>query len=534
MSDTVLLQGTTRPRIRIYDLQQDVFFNQVISLTTAQFNASFDAQDYVQRGLLRIVLTGSATPSVSVITDVNPITFMIRPGVVSFQKLGADVQALLGASKAWFFAQDPKFSDNAGTGNITWGTGVIVFQGVNNSLAPGNFTAVADSLIVASFTAGVTTLSLQALNHILLSNEVVIGSYDFTHKELLILGGVSKEAEEISFVTAGTVFVGTNVQSVLQEVSGVFTGGKILSGYDFEFTSGSLLFDSTNINWNGLGTFQASGTQLLWEDTTFSTHFITTPTQLNWGNGVDFFIADHSQLHWGNGTDFFTASDNELFWTNGPVQFSVTPSQVTWQNGTDQFTVNHGELFWTNNTTQFLIEDSELYWFNGTDTFEVTHTEVHWSNGNETFEASGGQLQYVKNSTGITFYASEFQFYYKDATVPVNEFIISSSDSHLLTKDFTHDGAILQRTQAITNKAAGGNIGTAANTVDKDSAFNVNQTTAAQTLTLPNPTVTTAGRHAYVSNIGSTSFTMLGIVLNNGASLHALWNGTAWSLVGHG
>lgn len=335
-----------------------------------------------------------------------------------------------------------------------------------------------------------------------------------------------------TFDPTGTVFSSITTQGALVEVSNIFAGVKALSGYDFEFTSGSLIVNSTNINWNGLGTFQAAAAQLLWENSSFTSHFVASDSQINWGNGSGLFHADNTELNWTNGTTSFVTSDSELYWSpGGPVQFAVTPSQVTFQNGTDQFTVNHGELFWTNGTTQLVIEDSELYWFNGVDTLEVTHGEIHWSNGNETFEASGGQLQYFKSSTGITFYASEFQFYYKDATVPVNEFIISSSDSHLLTKDFTHQGALLQRQQAITNKATGGNIGSAATTVDIDSGFDVNQTTAGQTLTLPSPTVTTSGRHAFVNNVGSTSFTMLGISLSNGASLHAMWNGAAWSLI---
>jgi len=85
---------------------------------------------------------------------------------------------------------------------------------------------------------------------------------------------------------------------------------------------------------------------------------------------------------------------------------------------------------------------------------------------------------------------------------------------------------------AIANLAAGGTIGTAATTVDIASNFAVNQTTAAQTITLPNPTVATAGRIAYVGNVGTTSFSFYGQTVGAGQSVQALWNGSAWTLVG--
>src|SRR6056297_891068 len=57
---------------------------------------------------------------------------------------------------------------------------------------------------------------------------------------------------------------------------------------------------------------------------------------------------------------------------------------------------------------------------------------------------------------------------------------------------FTNAGATLFSATAIGDIAAGGDIGTAAATVDVATTFNVTQTTASQTLTLPSPTDTTA------------------------------------------
>jgi Collagen triple helix repeat (20 copies) len=86
--------------------------------------------------------------------------------------------------------------------------------------------------------------------------------------------------------------------------------------------------------------------------------------------------------------------------------------------------------------------------------------------------------------------------------------------------------------QAIANLAAGGSIGTAATTVDIAGTFNLTQTTADQTVTLPSPTATAAGKIIYVNNTGTVGFTMLGLRVEAGQSRQAIWNGTAWMWVG--
>jgi hypothetical protein len=94
----------------------------------------------------------------------------------------------------------------------------------------------------------------------------------------------------------------------------------------------------------------------------------------------------------------------------------------------------------------------------------------------------------------------------------------------------TNSGATLNTAQSISNLASGGNIGTsAATSVDVFTTFNVNQTTAGQTLTFFSPTITTAGRIVYVNNVGSTSFTMYNDSIANGQSAAFEWNGTAWA-----
>jgi len=96
------------------------------------------------------------------------------------------------------------------------------------------------------------------------------------------------------------------------------------------------------------------------------------------------------------------------------------------------------------------------------------------------------------------------------------------------------NGASITGTQTISNLATGGDIGAAAATVDVATSFNINQTTSGQTITLPSPTTATAGRLAYVNNIGTTSFTLLGSTVTAASGRLAMWNGTAWTLVGDG
>jgi len=78
----------------------------------------------------------------------------------------------------------------------------------------------------------------------------------------------------------------------------------------------------------------------------------------------------------------------------------------------------------------------------------------------------------------------------------------------------------------------GGSIGTAAATVDGNTIIKIAQTTAAQTLTLPSPTVTTAGKVILVVSDSTAGFTIGGTVLtaHNGTQAKAwfVWDGSAW------
>jgi hypothetical protein len=97
---------------------------------------------------------------------------------------------------------------------------------------------------------------------------------------------------------------------------------------------------------------------------------------------------------------------------------------------------------------------------------------------------------------------------------------------------FTNASSSLFTAITIANLPTGGNIGTAAATVDIATTFNVNQTTSLQTLSIPAPTVTTAGRIIYVSNVGSVSFTMNGVLISPSNTAIFQWNGSTWTSAG--
>lgn len=73
------------------------------------------------------------------------------------------------------------------------------------------------------------------------------------------------------------------------------------------------------------------------------------------------------------------------------------------------------------------------------------------------------------------------------------------------------------------NFATGGAIGTAPHTVDIADTFFVSQTTAGQSLSLPNPTNINLVRTVYVVNTGNQSFSIFGSALAAGKTAVAVW-----------
>jgi hypothetical protein len=100
---------------------------------------------------------------------------------------------------------------------------------------------------------------------------------------------------------------------------------------------------------------------------------------------------------------------------------------------------------------------------------------------------------------------------------------------------FHNQGSTLFGVAALGNFATGGVIGAATATVDASTVLSIAQTATGQTLTLPNPTNTTAGRIMKVVNTGTSDFTMYNVTVSASRFAEFLWNGSAWSaMVGGG
>jgi len=134
----------------------------------------------------------------------------------------------------------------------------------------------------------------------------------------------------------------------------------------------------------------------------------------------------------------------------------------------------------------------------------------------------------VQSASGKTSVYTEFSQGDESVRVYANGSSSFYADGHT-DSSLNIDRGLIYTTVAIGNLASGGAIGTAAATVDMGTAFAVNQTTTGQAITLPSPTNVKAGRIAYLINTGSASFTAYGSTVAAGASVVAVWNGSAWS-----
>ena len=131
--------------------------------------------------------------------------------------------------------------------------------------------------------------------------------------------------------------------------------------------------------------------------------------------------------------------------------------------------------------------------FAGAKTFAVAPTLSGFTQGSVLFAGTGGTI--AQDNANI---------YYNGNTKRLG----LGTNAPVAT--FHNSGSTVYGALALGNFTASGTIGTAAATVDIKTTFNINQTTSSITLSLPNPTDTTAGRIAYVNNVGTKSFFFLG------------------------
>jgi hypothetical protein len=138
------------------------------------------------------------------------------------------------------------------------------------------------------------------------------------------------------------------------------------------------------------------------------------------------------------------------------------------------------------------------------------------------------------NANGGSITSNALTLSFADVTNPgiVSTGTQTFAGDKIFNNNLTLDGSTLFTALTIANLVAGGGIGTQATTVDIGTTFNINQTTVNQTITIPSPTITTAGRIVYINNVGTAGFTMLGQRVEAGQSRQAMWNGSDWKWVG--
>lgn len=83
----------------------------------------------------------------------------------------------------------------------------------------------------------------------------------------------------------------------------------------------------------------------------------------------------------------------------------------------------------------------------------------------------------------------------------------------------------------VSNLSSGGSIGA----MDNYSVALVNQTTSSQTLTIPDLVDSVpVGKTLIVCNVGSATFTMLGLSVTADHGIIVVWDGDEWNVVGKG
>jgi hypothetical protein len=139
---------------------------------------------------------------------------------------------------------------------------------------------------------------------------------------------------------------------------------------------------------------------------------------------------------------------------------------------------------------------------------------------------------FATGTTGSTFNivssGATHTFNIPDASATARGFVNTSAQT--FKNDKTFDGGVIFKTLDIVNQTVNGSIGTAATTVDLYSSVRSLQSTAGIVLTIPAPTIgTDVGRHLQVSNSGSVSVTIGGVLLPVNTQTLFIWDGDSWN-----
>lgn len=132
---------------------------------------------------------------------------------------------------------------------------------------------------------------------------------------------------------------------------------------------------------------------------------------------------------------------------------------------------------------------------------------------------NGGEIDFLTSGQSIVFNPG-------NGNVVVS--VSAGGAFYMNVPELNMTSSIVENLLAVADLPTGGNIGTAGTTVDIRSSFKINQTTAGQTITLPNPSNGVGGRRVTVLNVGSQSFTFYGQTVATSTGIQVMWSSSAW------
>ena len=316
-------------------------------------------------------------------------------------------------------------------------------------------------------------------------------------------------AKSTTNLTEGTNLYYTNARSLASPLTGYIAGAGTVAATDsilqaFQKLQGTNTAQDTTINGKiGLTALSASG-PLAYNNTTgvfsigqstASTSGYLSSTDWNTFNSKLSNSLTNGNIWIGNASNIPTAQvlSGDATLSNGGL-FTIGVGTVTSGKILDG-TILFADFAANGCLTGEIFKYNGAAWVCGTDTTGVTL-------------AIGTLDSVAKSANGAVISGSNLILQTADATNPgiVSTTSQTFAGNKTFSNNVTINGSQTLTATTIANIAAGGAIGTAAATVDVFTTFNVNQTTADQTITLPTPTVTTAGKLAYVNNIGTVEF----------------------------
>ena len=230
-----------------------------------------------------------------------------------------------------------------------------------------------------------------------------------------------------------------------------------------------------------------------------------------------------------------------LTYTAGTGTFDQSASSGTFDTGTGavrlngDVTIASGKSFTVLGTGTVSLGGSLTVTGTLTTTGNIVNNGAYQQNGSGTFSTGTG----VVTLNGDTTIASGKTFTVAGTGLSTFGGGVNVTGATTLSGGLTiaagttlnNAGSTLYTSMAIPDTATNttfGNGMTAAATVNGHTSFDVTQTTAGRTLTLPTPSPTTSSRVVYINSLtGNVPFTMYGVNITAGNTAVFVWNGSS-------